>query len=114
MLVLKFSFPSTHLGWRNLVFVGNLLDALLFFQGFFRHADFELRAKVSSFSFHWSDFGVFCPSRPAQVFNKPLAPFPGATSNTGALPVRASPPSILSRPTFGRLGPLGPSSDPLE
>jgi hypothetical protein len=39
-----------------------------------------LNSALRCLLFRWPDFGFFRPSRPAQDFNKPMAPFPGAAS----------------------------------
>jgi hypothetical protein len=76
----EFLLSGAYLRGRDLVLVGNVLDAFSLFEGFFGDAGFKLRTEVSSLSFHWSDFVVICPFRPDQLFNKLLAPFPGTTS----------------------------------
>ena len=48
-------------------------------------ADFEFGSQMPSFAFaHLVFFRVGRPQKPAQFINKPLAPFPGATSNHSA------------------------------
>jgi hypothetical protein len=62
-------------------------------------ADFEFGSQMPSFAFaHLVFFRVGRPQKPAQFINKPLAPFPGATSNRSILiPLKSIPQSGKGR-----------------
>ncbi|MEJ6700601.1 MAG: hypothetical protein QNL01_06480 [Akkermansiaceae bacterium] len=63
--ILQLLLPGADLGRCDIVLLRYLLNALFFFDGFRGNTGFEFGGQVSSFSFHWSYFGLFARVRPA-------------------------------------------------
>ena len=60
-VILKLLFPSANLGGCDVVLLGDLQDALLALERLGGDTGFELGGKMSSISFHRSDFGGYLP-----------------------------------------------------